>query len=78
MTDLAAFKASLAEASPPPGLTVPLRALWHAARGEWDAVERQPECRSPLSWTCQLGGDDVARDVWGDRRVHHPVPHEHG
>jgi hypothetical protein len=38
MTDLAAFNASLAEAGPPPGLTAPLRALWHAARGEWDTA----------------------------------------
>jgi hypothetical protein len=34
--DLAAFTASLADPAPPPGLPRPLRALWHAARGEWD------------------------------------------
>ena len=36
--DPAAFTASLAAPAPPPGLPGPLRALWHAARGEWDAA----------------------------------------
>jgi hypothetical protein len=35
---LDAFFASLDGATPPSGLTDPLRALWHAARGEWDAA----------------------------------------
>ena len=34
--DFAAFRASLEGASPPAGLTPPLRALWQAARGHWD------------------------------------------
>ncbi|MGD9509300.1 MAG: hypothetical protein AB7I59_25005 [Geminicoccaceae bacterium] len=38
MTDLAAFNASLVEAEPPPGLSPPVRALWHAARGEWETA----------------------------------------
>ena len=38
MTDLAAFTASLGDAEPPEELTPPLRALWHAARGEWDTA----------------------------------------
>ena len=36
--DLAAFNASLDADTVPPGLSQPLRALWHAARGEWDAA----------------------------------------
>lgn len=36
--DLAAFNASLDDATAPHGLSPPLRALWHAARGEWDAA----------------------------------------
>ena len=31
------FKATLSQASPPP-VTAVLRALWHGARGDWDAA----------------------------------------
>jgi hypothetical protein len=34
--DLSAFRASLAEDSPPPDLSEALRALWLDARGNWD------------------------------------------
>jgi len=34
--DLAAFRASLAAAAPPPGLGVALQALWWDANGAWD------------------------------------------
>jgi hypothetical protein len=37
MTD---FKASLATAKPPAGLTPPLAALWWAAKGDWDAAHK--------------------------------------
>lgn len=36
MRDLEGFEASLAGDAPPAGLSRPLVALWHAARGEWD------------------------------------------
>lgn len=36
--DLAEFEASLTAASPPPSLSAPLRGVWHALRGEWDAA----------------------------------------
>jgi hypothetical protein len=36
--DIAAFRASLALASAPPGLTQAQRALWLDAKGEWDAA----------------------------------------
>jgi hypothetical protein len=36
--DMEAFEASLGGTAPPAGLPGPLRALWHAARGEWDAA----------------------------------------
>ncbi len=32
------FKASLQDAAPPTGASVPLQALWHAARDEWDTA----------------------------------------
>ena len=36
--DLAAFRASLGLASPPPGLSHALRALWLDAKGDWDGA----------------------------------------
>jgi hypothetical protein len=38
--DFAAFQASLAEAAPPAGLAPALAALWHDAKGDWDAAHR--------------------------------------
>jgi len=37
---LGEFKASLAAATPPPGLPALLRSLWHDARGNWDEAHR--------------------------------------
>ena len=36
--DLAAFRASLSAAKPPPALSLPLRALWLDAHGDWDGA----------------------------------------
>ena len=36
--DLAAFRASLSSASPPPGLSHALNALWLEAKGDWDGA----------------------------------------
>jgi hypothetical protein len=38
--DLAAFTHSTRDSAPPPGLSPPLVALWHAARGEWAQAHR--------------------------------------
>jgi hypothetical protein len=38
--DLAAFRESLKNDAPPPGLGRPLAALWHAGRGDWDAAHK--------------------------------------
>ncbi|MFN8757643.1 MAG: hypothetical protein ACK5XA_02445 [Tagaea sp.] len=37
---LAEFRATLADAPPPRGVARPLEALWHAARGQWDAAHK--------------------------------------
>jgi hypothetical protein len=39
--DLAAFTHSTRDSAPPPGLSPPLVALWHAARGEWAQAHLQ-------------------------------------
>ncbi|MBL8832797.1 MAG: hypothetical protein JNL71_10445 [Rhodospirillales bacterium] len=36
--DIVAFKASVSGNRPPAGLSRPHQALWHAAKGEWDAA----------------------------------------
>jgi hypothetical protein len=51
--DLAAFNATLRAATAPPGLAPPLVALWHAARGEWDAAHGIAQTREgdpPYDW----------------------------
>jgi hypothetical protein len=35
---LETFRASLAEGAPPADQPAPIRALWHAGRGEWEAA----------------------------------------
>jgi hypothetical protein len=35
-----AFTASLAEAAPPAALSPPLAAMWHDAKGDWEAAHR--------------------------------------
>ena len=37
--DLKEFQTTLAEAKPPAGVSVPVLALWHEARGNWAASE---------------------------------------
>jgi hypothetical protein len=39
--DLSAFRATLADAEPPRRLTPALRALWHDAKGDWNAAHKQ-------------------------------------
>jgi len=34
------LKSTLGSPSPPPGLSEPVLALWHDARGDWDAAHR--------------------------------------
>jgi hypothetical protein len=50
--DLAEFRVSLAAASPPPGLTPALRALWLDASGDWDQAHEaaQADEGGPGDW----------------------------
>ena len=38
--DLAGFRSSLSGQAPPAGVARPLAALWHCARGDWDAAHK--------------------------------------
>jgi hypothetical protein len=50
--NLKAFKASLDRGQPPDGLSQPLLALWHAAKGEWDKAHTvaQAEDNATAAW----------------------------
>jgi hypothetical protein len=49
---LADFKASLSDAAPAPDLAAPLKALWWAAKGDWDKAHRiaQDQATSEAAW----------------------------
>ena len=38
--NLESFMSTLADEAPPAGLSTALQALWHEAKGEWDAAHR--------------------------------------
>lgn len=46
------FRASLSGASPAPGLTAPLSALWWAAKGDWDHAHKivQDDGSAEAAW----------------------------
>ena len=43
--DLQTFRASLADAEPPPGLTPALEALWWDAKGNWEVAHEKAQER---------------------------------
>lgn len=66
-----AFRASLAGAAPPAGLTPALTALWHAARDEWDAAhgivqghEGTPDCDRVHAHLHRVEGDAGNAAYW--------------
>jgi hypothetical protein len=78
--DLAAFNASLDADTAPPGLSPPLRALWHAGRGEWDAahgIAQQREGEPAHDWVHahlhRVEGDLGNAGYWY-RRAGRPMP----
>jgi len=46
-----AFHASLAEAAPPVGVSPALAALWHEAKGDWDAAHRLAQSEDSAAGT---------------------------
>ena len=78
--DPAAFDASLHADAAPPGLAPPLVALWHAARGEWDAshgIAQQREGEPSYDWVHahlhRVEGDLGNAGYWY-RRAGRPMP----
>ncbi|HEX6980075.1 MAG TPA: hypothetical protein VF342_12315 [Alphaproteobacteria bacterium] len=47
--DFEAFKASLAGAAPPAGMSRALAALWHAAKGDWGTAHALAQAEDDLS-----------------------------
>jgi len=77
--DLAAFRASLKNDAPPPGLARPLAALWHAGGGDWYAAHKlvqQDEGEPKHDWVHahlhRVEGDLSNAGYWY-RRAQQPV-----
>ena len=76
--DLDAFRATLASDTAPPGLSPPLAALWHAAKGDWDKAHDlvQSEEDHAAAWVHaylhRVEGDQSNAAYWY-RRADRPV-----
>jgi hypothetical protein len=77
--DLATFKASLSGAIPPAGLSLALQALWHDAKGDWDAAhkvcqsrEGELQCDWVHAYLHRKEGDHNNASYWY-RRAKQPV-----
>ena len=72
------FRASLAAATPAPGLDAPLAALWWAAKGQWDEAHKivQDEETADAAWVHaylhRVEGDLGNASYWY-RRAQKPV-----
>ena len=72
------FTATLSSAAPPPGLSVLLTALWHDARGDWDAAHRVaqdidgPDGAWIHAYLHRKEGDEANAGYWY-RRAGRPV-----
>ena len=55
---LSEFEKSLSSSQPPPGLSVPLRGLWYAAKGEWDKAHKTVQ------------GDNSPESAWVHAHLH--------
>ena len=73
-----ACKASLTNAEPPQGVSVPLSALWWAAKGDWNMahVLVQPVVGSEAAWVHaylhRLDGREIGNAAYWYRRADKP------
>lgn len=78
--DQATFDVSLRGDTAPPGLTPPLVALWHAARGEWDAahgIAQTGEGEASYDWVhahLHRAEGDLGNAGYWYRRAGKPMP----
>lgn len=78
--DLMTFNASLGADTIPSGLASPLVALWHAARGEWDAahgIAQQHEGEPSHDWVhahLHRAEGDLGNASYWYRRADKPMP----
>ena len=76
--DLAAFRASLAEAAPPPHCSLALQALWFDGKGDWDKAHElaQADEGGPGDWVHaylhRKEGDAFNAGYWY-RRARKPI-----
>ena len=75
---LDAFKASLAQSTPPAGLTPPLMVLWYDGKGDWEGAHRvAQDIESPAgSWIhayLHRKEGDAANAAYWYRRAGQPV-----
>jgi hypothetical protein len=73
------FRAAAAGASLPPGLSRPLQALWHDARGNWEAAHQcaQEEKSRDGSWVhayLHRKEGDLGNAGYWYSRADHPMP----
>jgi hypothetical protein len=76
---LSELKSSLAKSAPPQGVAAPLRALWWAAKGDWDKAHHlvQDEKDRDAAWVHaylhRLEGDRSNADYWYRRAGRAPA-----
>jgi hypothetical protein len=76
---LPAFAQSLAQPTAPAGLSVPLLALWHAGRGDWERAhelvqaDETPPNNLVHAYLHRVEGDTFNAGYWY-RRARRPVP----
>ncbi|MDP6352274.1 MAG: hypothetical protein QF926_15865 [Alphaproteobacteria bacterium] len=64
------FKASLEAAAPPAGLSRALRALWHEAKGNWEAAHGHAQAADTAegawvhAYLHRVEGDESNADYW--------------
>jgi hypothetical protein len=45
-----AFQSTLEDVTPPPGVSPALAAMWHEAKGDWDAAHRLAQDEDDAAW----------------------------
>jgi hypothetical protein len=78
MSTVSALRASLSAAKPPAGISMPLAALWWAAKNEWDKAHSmvQGDDGGDAAWVHaylhRVEGDNANAAYWYRRAGHDP------